>query len=205
MPARDPTNHSNRIEPYIIEFVSYRNERFANRDQRKAKPDPLYDKTPGEKKTRLFGPQDFHHDEESKTCICPAGEFLYQNGSAVVIQGREAVKFTGAKRVCGPCPLRDQCLRHPNRTPVRQVVFFTGKTRKPESHTDRMKRRIDSEEGRRRYAQRFATVEPVFANIRHNKRLNRFTLRGRHKVDTQWKLFCLVHNIEKLAHHGYAQ
>jgi len=25
------------------------------------------------------------------------------------------------------------------------------------------------------------------------------------KVDTQWKLFFLVHNIEKLAHHGYAQ
>jgi len=35
--------------------------------------------------------------------------------------------------------------------------------------------------------------------------LNRFTLRGRQKVDTQWKLFCLVHNIEKLAHHGYGQ
>jgi hypothetical protein len=31
------------------------------------------------------------------------------------------------------------------------------------------------------------------------------TLRGRQKVDTQWKLFCLLHNIEKLAHHGYAQ
>ena len=66
-------------------------------------------------------------------------------------------------------------------------------------------RAIDSEEGRRRYGQRLATVEPVFANIRYNKRLNRFTLRGRQKVDTQWKLFCLVHNIEKLAHHGYAQ
>ncbi len=49
------------------------------------------------------------------------------------------------------------------------------------------------------------TVEPVFANLRHNKRLNRFTLRGRDKVDGQWKLYCLVHNIEKLAHHGYAQ
>ena len=55
------------------------------------------------------------------------------------------------------------------------------------------------------YGERFATVEPVFANLRHNKGLDRFTLRGRHKVDTQWKLFCLVHNIEKLAHHGYAQ
>ena len=182
-----------------------RDDRFVGQDQHKAKPDPLYDKTLGGKKTRLFGPKDFHYDEQNKVCICPAGEFLYQNGSAVVIQGREAVKFTGANRVCGPCPLRDQCLRYPERTPVRQVVFFTGKTRKPESHTDRMKRRIDSEQGRRRYGQRFATVEPVFANIRYNKRLNRFTLRGQKKVDTQWKLFCLVHNIEKLAHHGYAQ
>ena len=182
-----------------------RDERFADQDKHKAKPDPLWDKSAGGKKTRRFGPKDFHHDEESKTCICPAGEFLYQNGSAVVIQGREAVKFTGAKRVCGPCPIRDQCLRHPERTPVRQVVFFTGKTNGPKIHTERMKRKLDSEEGRRRYGQRFATVEPVFANIRYNKGLNRFTLRSRTKVDTQWKLFCLVHNIEKLAYHGYAQ
>jgi transposase len=182
-----------------------RDERFADQGKHKAKPDALYDKSAGGKKKRLFGPKDFHYDEESKTCICPAGEFLYQNGSAVVIQGRQAVKFTGAKRVCGPCPLRDQCLRHPERTPVRQVVFFTGKTNSPKIHTERMKRKLDSEEGRRRYGQRFATVEPVFANIRYNKRLNRFTLRGKKKVDTQWKLFCLVHNIEKLAHNGYAQ
>ena len=59
--------------------------------------------------------------------------------------------------------------------------------------------------GRARYGERFATVEPVFGNVRYNKRLNRFTLRGTTKVDAQWKLFCLVHNIEKLAHHGYAQ
>ena len=45
---------------------------------------------------------------------------------------------------------------------------------------------------------------PLWGNIRHNKQLNRFTLRGQRKVDAQWKLYCLVHNIEKLAHHGYA-
>jgi transposase len=182
-----------------------RDERFADQAQHKVKPDPLWDKSALENKDRLFGPKDFAYDEESKTCICPAGEFLYQNGSQVVIQGREAVKFAGAKRVCGPCPLRDQCLRHPERTPVRQVVFFTGKNHNPETHTQRMKRRIDSPEGRIRYGQRFATVEPVFGNLRHNKGLNRFTLRGKTKVDGQWQLYCLVHNIEKLAHHGYAQ
>jgi hypothetical protein len=46
-----------------------------------------------------------------------------------------------------------------------------------------MKRAIDSVHGRRIYSQRIAIVEPVFANIRHNKRLNRFTLReGEHSV-----------------------
>ena len=65
--------------------------------------------------------------------------------------------------------------------------------------------KLDSEAGRRLYGRRLGTVELVFANIRYNKGLDRFTLRGRHKVDTQWKLYCMVHNIEKLAHHGYAQ
>ena len=68
-----------------------------------------------------------------------------------------------------------------------------------------MRTRIDSPKGRAQYGLRFSTVEPVFGNLRHNKRLNRFTLRGRKKVEGQWKLYCLVHNIEKLAHQGYAQ
>jgi hypothetical protein len=75
----------------------------------------------------------------------------------------------------------------------------------PLRHTEAMKQRIDSPQGRVLYGRRFAIVEPVFGNLRHNKGLNRFTLRGRIKVDVQRKLFCLVYNIEKLAHHGYAQ
>ena len=49
---------------------------------------------------------------------------------------------------------------------------------------------------------RFATMEPVFGNLRGNKPLNRFTLRGKAKVDGQWKLYRLTHNTEKLARHG---
>jgi hypothetical protein len=51
-----------------------------------------------------------------------------------------------------------------------------------------MKQAIDSHRGRELYGRRIAIIEPVFANLRHNKRLD---------------LYCLVHNIEKLAHHGY--
>ncbi|MBC3829957.1 transposase [Undibacterium amnicola] len=49
-----------------------------------------------------------------------------------------------------------------------------------------------------------ATVEPVFGNLRYDKKLDRFTLRGQKKLNTQWHLYCLVHNIEKLAHYRYA-
>ena len=67
-----------------------------------------------------------------------------------------------------------------------------------------MQRRIDTHEERARYAQRFATAEPMFGNLRWNKKRDRFTLRGQGKVDGQWKLFSMIQNIEKLAHHGYA-
>ena len=68
-----------------------------------------------------------------------------------------------------------------------------------------MKCAIDSARGRRLYSQRIGTVEPVFGNLRHNKRLARLNLRGREKVNTQWHLYCMVHNIEKLANSGWRQ
>ena len=116
------------------------------------------------------------------------------------------MKFTGAQRDCEKCPLRAQCLRHPQRSKVRQVAIFMGKhDQAEEKASERMKRKIDCERGREMIGRRFATVEPVFGNLRGNKKLTRFTVRGRGKVDGQWKLYCLVQNIEKLAHNGYAQ
>jgi len=68
----------------------------------------------------------------------------------------------------------------------------------------RKKEKIESEEGRKIYPQRMAIVEPVFGNIRTNKGLDRFTLRGKIKVNIQWLLYCMVHNIEKIANYGFA-
>ena len=158
------------------------------------------------KANRRYKPTDFSYDKESGTCICPAGKQPYQNGQNCIHNGYIAVKFQGAQQDCLPCEQRDKCLRHPDKTKTRQVSFFRGKAdTSVQTLADKMKQAIDSERGRALYGGRFAAVEPVFGNIRHNKRLNRFTLRGQQKVDGQWKLFCLVHNIEKLAHHGYAQ
>ena len=188
-----------------------RDERLADRAHHTSAPDPLHDKTSNATPSSpVFTPNDFTYDADARTCVCPAGQSLYRKGSSNVTNGYVGEHFRGAKRDGAPCALRDQCLRTPETTVVRNVAFFRGRVSTEaepsptETHTMRMQQRLDAPEGREQYGQRFATVEPVFANVRYNKRLDRFTLRGRAKVNGQWLLFCLVHNIEKLTHAGYA-
>ena len=172
---------------------------FRKRDQRFVDADKY--KPPQPKPTR-FQPEDFSYDPDQLTCTCPAGKTLYRNGVNVTIKGRSGIKFTAPKSACQACHLRSRCLRGAQQKTPRQVVFF----REPISPTDnsvaRMKTKIDSPTGRMIYSKRLGTVEPPFGNLRYHKGLDRFTLRGREKVDGQWKLFALVHNIEKLAHHA---
>ena len=178
-----------------------RDERFAEQAKHTAKPDPLHDKS-AKAKTGVFAANRFTVAEDHSHAICPAGQRLYRNGKDCTVGGYAAIKFRAPQSACASCTLRSQCLRKPATTKVRQVAVLT---RKPaQSHAQAMRKRIDSEPGRERYGQRFATVEPVFGNLRYNKRLNRFTLRGQDKVDGQWKLFALVHNIEKWANYRKA-
>jgi transposase len=185
-----------------------RDERFVTQAAHRAKRDPLHDKSTPPSDARvlpLYRPSDFTYDPVARSCVCPAGKSLYRKGQSNVTRGYVAEHFRGTKRDCVPCAHRARCLRHPERTPTRQVAFYRdGPGPGPKPFTAQMKARIDMADGRARYAERFGTVEPVFANVCYNKGLARFTLRGRRKVDGQWKLFCLVHNIEKLARHGYA-
>jgi hypothetical protein len=60
-----------------------------------------------------------------------------------------------------------------------------------------MRKKLETVEYQDKYADRIQIVEPVFANIRYCKGLNRFTLRGKEKVNSQWLLYCMVHNLGK--------
>jgi hypothetical protein len=159
---------------------------------------------------KWFTPADFIYDESQQTCRCPAGHQLYRSGVEIITGGYHAAHFKAPKSACRPCELRRQCLRHPERTVQRQVAFFKGRVpgatrarRAAPAVIEAMKRKIDSILGRWLYGRRIATVEPVFANIQ-NKGMRRFTLRGQRKVSAQWRLFTLVHNIEKIAHYAAA-
>jgi hypothetical protein len=96
---------------------------------------------------------------------------------------------------CSACPLRSRCLSKSDTS--RRYLSIQVDTAQP-NLIDEMKAKIDSEQGKKIYARRLGIVEPVFANICVHKHMDRFTLRTKRKVDVQWRLFALVHNIGKI-------
>jgi transposase len=190
------------IDAYIADTqFRKRDPRFADVDKYKErfrKERAEYYGTSG-----LYRVKEFTMSEDKTHCICPAGKRLYRNGGNVIVDGNRAIKFRGRKTDCRVCEVRERCLRNPDTSEVRQVYFFQGRDEtKPETFTQKMKRRIDSIKGRLIYNRRLGTAEPPFAHIRSILRLDRFTLRGKRKVNTQWLLYCIVHNLTKVHRYG---
>ena len=175
-----------------------RDIRFADADRHRRSVDKRKEKYKSKK--RWFSVEDFKLDDRTVKLICPAGHGLYvKNRNFITADGYKAIAYQAPKTACRDCRLRSKCLRNP-KTVSRQVHVFYGK--RPGSITDKMKQKIDTPEGRRTYSKRLGIVEPVFGNILACKKMDRFTLRGQTKVNIQWMLYCLVHNIEKIINYG---
>lgn len=155
---------------------------------------------PGKK---YFSADDFVFDPAKGKLICPAGKELFvKNRNFRTHEAYHGIAYMSKKTDCRTCSMRKQCLRSP-RSVVRQVTKFKGRGPKgTKSYTEQMIERFDTERGRHLYSRRLGIVEPVFGNICHALGLKRFSLRGKVKVDTQWKLFAIVHNLMKLARYG---
>lgn len=150
-------------------------------------------------KKKYFSSEDFKLDNSSGKLICPGGQRLCFNGKNTEITGYHGVAYQAPRNTCPSCQLRSKCLRNP-KTKQRQVYMILSKP--TGGLMNEMKQKIDTLEARKIYSQRLWIVEPVFGNIRAQKKLDRLTLRGSGKVNIQWRLYCLVHNIEKILHFG---
>jgi hypothetical protein len=107
------------------------------------------------------------------------------------------------QNLIGKGKLRSQCLRHPERTEIRQVAYLIGRSASgTERFTEKMKRKLDTAIGRAMYGMRLAIGEPPFAHIRSVLGLDRFSLRGKRKVNIQWSLFFIVHNLKRSTYMG---
>ena len=67
-----------------------------------------------------------------------------------------------------------------------------------------MRRVLASERGGELYRQRQPMIEPVFAQMKFNRGMDRFRRRGRAAVRTEWRLITATHNLLKLHRHALA-
>lgn len=152
-----------------------------------------------DKHTKRFTFADFKYDRKRDSYICPNGKRLRRNGKQGLYKGNPIKRYISREIDCKSCQLRLRCLRYKD-AKQRHFTYYVDASGKNISHE--MIKKIESEKGRKIYPRRIAIVEPVFGNICVQKRLNRLNLRGKIKVNIQWLLYCMVHNIEKVANYG---
>ena len=109
---------------------------------------------------------------------------------------RNAVRLKGALcRVykcfsCDKCSRKSECTRGEFRNIVRNPQ---------EPMVKDMQTRLNSEYGKALYSRRKQIVESVFGDIKHNKKIREFLLRGLKKTHGEFMLMCIGKNLRKIA------
>jgi hypothetical protein len=169
-------------------------------DQQFRKRDPGFDDRQKYKDTNVkkyFGIEDFKYNKNEDYYICPAGKALpYKCEVEFKSRGIKGKRYHLKKRVCSVCRLKEQCInRKSDRNEFRSL--FIAEQRYKENLSKKMREKIDNPAYRELYSRRMQIIEPVFANMTYCKGMNRFTLRTQKKVNIQWLLFTIVHNMWK--------
>jgi transposase len=186
-----------RLDAYIPDLqFRKRDPRFLEQQRFK---NGIHARTRSTKRETKFTEVDFHFDPFRQVYVCPQGKILKRGARSQRNRYRLYDIYRARPQDCARCPLRLRCLSKP--TTSRRFLSIEVDSPYP-ALIQQMKARIDTPAGRQIYARRLAIVEPVFANLRIQKRLDHFTLRSKAKVDIQWKLFALVHNIGKIHRYG---
>ncbi len=178
-----------KIDAYIPD-VNFRKRDLRFETQSRHKPD----------QNNRFTLADFDYDEGNDRYICPKGKALTLRAKRAKTKEMVFRSYSMKDGNCAECDCMSKCLE--NRGGKRKYLSIPIERLTGTLHAQMMEK-IDTAQGRRAYGNRLGMVEPVFANIRTHKRLDRFTLRGQGKVNIQWLLYCMVHNVGKLVSQGY--
>jgi transposase len=144
----------------------------------------LEEKEEGEKR---YHKSNFRYDEARDSYICPEGKELKRWAEQKREEKPSLIVYRGES--CKECPVKERCTRGETRT-----VSRDGR----EPLLEAMRQKLRSEEGKRIYAKRGYTVEPVFGEIKWDGRKPSMDLRGSVKVRGEFSLLCLVHNVKKI-------
>ena len=161
-------------------------------------PDSQFGRRLGKDNERRFEAGDFTYHEGGDYYECPNGKRL-EFKRTVILGGQEGRNYQASAHDCGACAEKERCLRCKKDKGLydRGRQLLITKSNEEGSQCAQMRKKLSTEEYQDKYANRIQIIEPVFANITYCKGMDRFTLRGKAKVNGQWNLYCIVHNLGK--------
>lgn len=141
-----------------------------------------------------FLPQNLFYNKEKDFYVCPMGQHMQNIGESKRLSsnGYEAKVTRYQAKRCEGCPLRSMC--HQAKTNRTIEVNYRLKELK-----EKAKELLNSELGLAHRSKRPIEVEAVFGQLKSNNKFNRFTLRGLEKVNLEFGLMALAHNLRKMA------
>lgn len=139
-----------------------------------------------------FSSDQLPYNSKEDYVTCPMGQHMQNIGTCTKVNrsGYEQTLTRYQAADCSSCPLKGACHKQ-------QGNRITEVNHRLRTLKQQAAQRLQSPEGITRRKNRCADVEPVFANIKHNKSFRRFMLRGMDKVLIETGLIALAHNLQK--------
>jgi len=135
-----------------------------------------------------FDRSNFTYNAEEDKYICPQGKDLIFRGLWLHKKNKQKTKVYISKS-CSDCPVKNQCTKGKSRQIYQELR---------EHLRTQARHLLDSQEGKKLYKKRMHTIEPVWGNLKHNKKIKMFSLRGIKKVNGEFLIHCICHNISKI-------
>ena len=132
----------------------------------------------------------FTYNGASDTYTCPMGKALTFKG----LMKREVKPDIRIYRCmdCPECERKKECTKAKYRAiswDPREYLF------------EKMRVRLDTDEGKKKYGRRKYLVEPVFGDMKYNRNMRQLLLRGKLKAKGEFLIMCIAHNLRKIARH----
>ena len=145
-------------------------------------------------KKNIFLPQNLYYNKEEDYYVCPMGQHMVKikEGKRTSDNGYTSHVSCYQATRCQGCPLLGQCHKAKGNTMI-EVNHRLNELKQ------KAKERLLSETGLYHRSKRPIEPEAVFGQMKSNNRFNRFTLRGLPKVEIEFGLMALAHNLRKLA------
>jgi hypothetical protein len=105
------------------------------------------------------------------------------------------------KTGCSKCPFNHECITTKDKTRKRikvQVSLSQSTNNNDLDIKNSMKAKMNTDIAKEKYKKRFYTIEPVFGEMKNNRKFVRFSVWGIDKAEAQWILVNVVHNFSKI-------